>query len=141
MSENDKYLIYEINENLQYVFKTSKQKHLLAKEMKRDGNSYMNAEYCYFDGNFKRVKHFVSLTASVYQPLLCKQVTLATMECKHEDKDNIEIFDEKFLPVGWCTDMASGNFIGLVRIYGEDMLDTVEGCEFHYKDSVNKKAK
>ena len=155
VSENDKYLIYEINENLQYVFKTSKQKLLLAKEMKRDGNSYMNAEYCYFDGNFKRVKHFVSLTASVYHPLLCKQVTLATMECKHEDKDNIEIFwrvlnkaykevnggDEKFLPVGWCTDMASGNFIGLVRIYGEDVLDTVKGCEFHYKDSVNKKAK
>ena len=77
------------------------------------------------------------------------------MECKHEDKDNIVIFwrvlnkaykevnagDEKFLPIGWCTDMASGNFIGLVRIYGEDVLDTVKGCEFHYKDSVNKKAK
>ena len=37
--------------------------------------------------------------------------------------------------------MASGNFIGLVKIYGEDVLETVKGCEFHYKDSVNRKTK
>ena len=41
VSENDKYLIYEINENSQYVFKISRQKLLLAKDMKRDGNSFM----------------------------------------------------------------------------------------------------
>lgn len=38
-------------------------------------------------------------------------------------------------------DMASANFIGLVKIYGEDVLLNVKGCEFHFKDSVNKKAK
>ena len=77
------------------------------------------------------------------------------MQCKQEDKENIEIFwcifnkaskemhgdDEKFFPAGWCTDMASGNFIGLVKIYCEDILGTVKGCEFHFRDSVNRKAK
>ena len=80
VSENDKYLIYEINENSQYVFKTSRQKLLLAKDIKRDGNSFMNAGYYYFDGNFKKVKSFVILTASVYHSLLCKQVVLASLQ-------------------------------------------------------------
>ena len=80
VSENDKYLIYEINENSPYIFKTSRQKLLLAKEIKRDGNSFMNAAYCYFDGNFKKVKSFVTLAASVYHSLLRKQVVLASLQ-------------------------------------------------------------
>ena len=32
----------------------------------KDENSFMSAEYCYFDGNFKKMKSFVTLTASVY---------------------------------------------------------------------------
>ena len=34
--------------------------------MRRDRNSFINAEYCYFDENFKRVKSFVMSTASIY---------------------------------------------------------------------------
>ena len=49
--------------------------------------------------------------------------------------------DEKFFPDGWRTDMASRNFIGLVKIYSEDILETVKGCEFHFRDSVNREAK
>ena len=49
--------------------------------------------------------------------------------------------DEKFFPAGWCNDMASGNFIGWVKIYGEDILETVAGCEFHFRNPVNRKAK
>ena len=30
---------------------------------------------------------------------------------------------------------------GLVKIYGEDILGTVRGCEFHLRDSANRKAK
>ena len=59
------------------------------------------------------------------------------MQCKQEYKENIEIFwrvfnkvykeannevDEKFNPTGRCTDMPSCNFIGLNKIYGEDVL-------------------
>ena len=75
VSENDKYLIYKINENFQYVFKTSRQKLLFAKDMRRDEN----AEYCYFDRNFKKVNSFVTLTASAYHPLLRKQIVLASI--------------------------------------------------------------
>ena len=106
-----------------------------------------------FDGNHKRVKHYVTLTTSAYHPLLCKKVVLVTMQCKQEDKGNIEIFwpvfnkaykeannqvHEKFHPKGWCTDIASYNFIGLVKIYGEDVLQYIKGCELHLRDSVNQ---
>ena len=128
---------------------------LLVKGMRRDGNSFMNAEYYYLNGNFKKVKSFATLTASVYHSLLRKQVVLASMQCNQEGKENIEIFwhilnitykemhgdDEKFFPAGWCTDMPSGNFIGLVKIYDEDILETVKRCEFYFRDSVNRKAK
>ena len=36
--------------------------------------------------------------------------------------------------------MASCNFIGLVKIYGEDYLQYIKGCEFHFRDSVNQQA-
>ena len=64
----------------------------------------------------KRVKHYVTLPAKAYDPLLRKQVVLASMQRKQEDKENIEIFwqvfnkaytdannevDEKFHPTGW----------------------------------------
>ena len=42
--------------------------------------------------SIKRIKQYVTLTASAYQPLLCKHVVLATMQCKEEVKKNIEIF-------------------------------------------------
>ena len=59
------------------------------------------------------------------------------MQCKQEDKEKIEIFwllfneaykekhadDEKLFPAGWCIDMASGNFIGLIKIHDDDILE------------------
>ena len=54
--------------------------------MRRDGKSFMNAEYYYLDENFKKVKSSVTLTANVYHSLLRKQVVLASMQCKQEDK-------------------------------------------------------
>ena len=62
-------------------------------------------------------------------------------------KENIEIFwpvfnkaykevnnqvHKKFHPKGWCTDMASCNFIGLVKIYGEDVLQCIKACELTF---------
>ena len=34
--------------------------------------------------------------------------------------------------------MAGCNFSGLVMIYGEDVLNKVKGCEFHFKKSINR---
>ena len=56
----------------------------------------MHEEYCHFDGNHKRVKAFVTLTAGVYHPLLQKQVILATMNCKHKDSNYVAEFWLKF---------------------------------------------
>ena len=87
--------------------------------------------------------------------LLQKQISLATMQCQHKNKKNIELFwrlfnnayktvndtDERFWPVGWCTDMAHSNFSGLMQIYGEDVLERIKGCEFHFKDSINQQVR
>ena len=94
LAEKDRFLMYEINENSQYVFKTSLEKMKFAKSMHRNNNTYMSSEYCFFDGNHKRVKHYVTLTANAYHPLLCKQVVLATMQCKQEDKKILKYFGE-----------------------------------------------
>ena len=34
--------------------------------------------------------------------------------------------------------MVTANFNGLQRIYGEDVLQKIKGCEFHYRQSVIK---
>ena len=74
------------------------------------------------------------------------QVVLAKFECKHENPENIEVFwrmfdsafkevngiGDRFLPAGFCTDMATANFNGLVKIYEEEILEKVKGCEFHF---------
>lgn len=36
--------------------------------------------------------------------------------------------------------MTSANFNDLAIIYGEDILDTVMGCEFHFKQSFEFKS-
>ena len=86
VDEKGKYLIYKIDENKQFVFKTSRLKMQLAREIQLNGINYINEEFCFFDGNHKRVKSFVTLTTSNYDPLLRKQVVRAILECKHEDR-------------------------------------------------------
>ena len=115
LAEKDRFLMYKINENSQYVFKASLEKMKFRKSMHRNNNTYVSSDQCFFDSNHKSVKHYVTLTVSAYPPLLCKQVVLATMQCKQEDKENIETFwrafnktykgannevDKKFHPTG-----------------------------------------
>ena len=122
--QTDKYLIYKISINEEYIFKTSKQKLLLANDVDSRSSHYLNYEFCYFDGKVGRVKDFITLTASVYHTLLKRQITLATMECKHEDSRHAKLFWNlyndayketnnttlKYEPVGWCSDMAGKIF-------------------------------
>ena len=35
--------------------------------------------------------------------------------------------------------MELANSSGLQMAYGEEVLDKIKGCEFHYKQSVNKR--
>ena len=118
----------------------------IAQEMTVLGDHFFSDEFCFFDGNHKRVRGFVTLTASVYHSLLASQIILATMQCKHEHKKCVDIFwrtfnqaykdvngvDKQFNPIGWCTDMATSNFTGISAVYGEEVLDKMNGCEFHF---------
>ena len=60
-----------------------------AREIQPDGINYVNEEFCFFDGNHKRVKSFVTLASGTYDPLSQEQIALAILECKHEDRENI----------------------------------------------------
>ena len=114
---------------------------------------YLSEEFVFFlYGKADRVTFFHSLSASVYHPLLKRQVSLATLECKHEDSRHVELFwnlfnhcfkeaDKTFLrfnPIGWCTDMAGCNFNGLQQVYGEHILNKIKGGEFHFQESINR---
>ena len=102
--------------------------------------------------SMERCKNFVTLTASVYHPMLQKQLPLATRECKSEDSANIGRFwtnfnktfkgltktDKKFSPARWITDMTTANFNGLQLIYDEEVLHKIKGCEFHFCQSINR---
>ena len=77
---------------------------------------------------------------------------LAVLECAKEDEKNITRFwkefneaykeanktNAKFQPIGWVTNMVLANFSGLQMIYGEEIIDEIKECEFHYKQSVNR---
>ena len=80
----DNLFIYEVNKNDQFVFKTSKTQMNIAKEMIVGDGRLFSDQFCFFDGNDKRVSGYVTLTASMYHTLLQKQVVLASMHCKHE---------------------------------------------------------
>lgn len=70
-------------------------------------------------------------TASVYHPLLRKQVPLAIMEAENEDSANIELFwtlfnealrkvandnpNRKFNSIGWCSDMVCANLARITK--------------------------
>ena len=138
-----------------FVFKTSEDKMKAALNMDRNGEQFLKDEYCFFAGKFKRCQNFVTLTASVYHPLLKRQIPLAVMEAEQESSENIALFwslfneglqkvtgDYKmvFNPQGWCTDMARANMNGLQQVFGEDSLSRIKSCEFHFKDSINKMA-
>ena len=106
--------------------------------------------------NIKRCCDFVTLTASVYHPLLRKQITLAIMEAETGDTENIGLFwtlfnevlqkvsgniKKKFNPLGWCTNMAGANMTGICNVFGDSAKCCIKSCEFHFKDHRNKKAK
>lgn len=74
--KRDPYYVYTINdrrgnpEKPSLVFKSSSLKAQFALKMDQTKNNQLSQEFCFFDGKVKRCKGFVSLTASVYHPLL-----------------------------------------------------------------------
>ena len=76
-----------------FVFKMGAEKARMVINMDRDGEHYLRDEFCFFDGKRKRCRGFVTLTASVYHPLLREQVPLTIMEAT----PNITLFWTLFI--------------------------------------------
>ena len=138
-----------------YVFKTSTEKMKLAVSMDKGKDDFLSQEFCFFDGKHNRCRGFITLTASVYHPLLRKQIPLAILEAERETTQNVELFWKLFNetvsiasngkckffnPIGWCTDMAGANLAGVVNVFGNHAKTQIKSCEFHFKDLRNKKA-
>ena len=153
----DPFYIYKINDTRgnpdrsSFVFKTSTLKAKIAMNMDMDKEHFLAQEFCFFDGKHKRAKGYVTLTASVYHPLLRRQIPLATMEAVSENTENVtlfwELFNEvlekvssgattKFNPIGWCTDMAGSNLSAIRKVFGDGAVNRIKTCEFHFKESV-----
>ena len=60
--------------------------------MDKNGDHFLKEEYCFFDGKCKWCRGFVTLTVSVYHPLLRKQIPLAVMEAVSVGSENIALF-------------------------------------------------
>ena len=158
--KKDPLYVYKINDKRgnpdmpSFVLKTSTTKMTMALHMDKTGDHFLSKEFCFFDRKRKRCKGFVTLTASVYHPLLRKQIPLAIMEAESENTENVELFwrlfnealrkvaasdSFKFNPIGWCCDMAGANLAGISKVFGDDA--DIKSCEFHFKDHRNKQAK
>ena len=151
--KQNELLVYNVDEINGTVFKTSTEKMKIARNMDKDGNHFLNEVFLCFDGKVKRTKNFVSLTVSGNHTLLKKQLTLVTMECLTEDTSNVKIFWElfqqaykkvngegfSFNPSGWSTGMASECVQGIKSVFGREC--NITGCEFHYKQSIEKRMK
>lgn len=121
--------------------------------MDRNGEHFLKEEYCFFDGKFKRCRDFVTLTASVYHPLLNRQIPYAVMETE-ENSENIALFwplfneglrkvsgdnNTVFNLLGWY--MARANMNGLRQVFGDNALSHIKSREFHFKESKNRMAR
>jgi predicted nucleic acid-binding Zn finger protein len=140
-----------------HVFKSSKLKAQFALNMDcATSKNKLSEEFCFFDGKVKRCRGLVSLTASVYHPVLKKLIPLATMECEGENSNTVQLFwecfneilrkesgnnDYQFNPRGWITDMAGSNIEGLKRVFGSDVVGRIKSCEFHFKECRNRQSR
>ena len=108
----------------------------------------------HFDGNEKRVNNMTTLTLSIYHPLIRKQIILATLNCEGENKENAELFwrcweealggkngSTCFNPTGIILDEKGSNWKAVENVYGKELLHRCYSCEFHFKQSVNRRLK
>ncbi|KAK3712983.1 hypothetical protein QZH41_012837 [Actinostola sp. cb2023] len=158
--QKDPYLVYKINDerqngDLTYVFQCSRFQAQLALSMDSSKDGVLHGQYCYADATHKHCPGFKTITTWVYHPLLRKLVKLATMESMKEDTDAMikfwSLFNEilqditgdpqyVFNPTGWVLDEAGAQWNAVRIVFGEQSIPKVIGCEFHYKQSVGRKA-
>ena len=107
--------------------------------------NFVSEILCNFDGKVNRCKRLVTITITVYHPMLCKQVILASMEYESESTETVSQFwslfneilgkatgqlDYKFNPRGWCSDMVGSNLQGLKIVFGKMCYRRLKGANF-----------
>ena len=160
MEETDPYYIYRVNDRKlndhpSYVFKSSRVQATIALSMDQSCNGVLSKEYCFMDIKHSRCIGFKTFSVHVYHPVLRRIVTLATMECEDETTDTLATFwqlfnkvlqevsgnpSKLFNPFGWMADEAGANWAALSRVFGQEDLNRTVGCQFHFKQSVNRHA-
>ena len=78
------------------------------------------------------------------------------MESVSENTENVTLFwglfneviekvsndvKKQFRPIDWCTDMAGSILSALRKVFGEDVVHRIKTCEFHFKQSVNRRCR
>ena len=115
------FLIYKVDENKQIVFRSLVVKMDIAAKMSLSTHFFLRKNFCHFDGKVNRIRCFRTLTGSVYQPLLQKQISLASMDCTFKNTRIGEVFwhlfnqafkeankaNYKYSPQRWVSDIAS----------------------------------
>jgi hypothetical protein len=81
-NKKDAFYVYKINDSRgnsdspTYVFKTSRTKLNISNNMNKDGDHFLNKEFCFFDGKKKHCRNYTTLTESVYHPSITVYHTL-----------------------------------------------------------------
>lgn len=120
--KKDPLYVYKINDKRgkpdmpSFVLKTSTTKMTMALHMDKTGDHFLSKEFFFFNGKRKQCKGFVTLTASVYHPLLWKQIPLAIMEAESENTENVVFGIYLMKPLGkWMLLIALNStlFVGV----------------------------
>ena len=96
--KHDTFYVYKLNlssmnpDKPDYVFKTSTNKVKMLLHMNQGSGHFLEDEHCFFDGKSGKLKHYKTLTLSVYHPWLRKQIPLAIMDCPSENTPNVQLF-------------------------------------------------
>ena len=115
----------------------------------------LQMENAYFDATHTRVHGFKSFTLWLIHGPMQEMICLASMEKKTENSNDIAIFFQlfneilekvsgipnyKFNPRCFLCDEGGVNYKAVKIVCGEDFChDRVRGCQFHFKQQVQKK--
>ena len=90
-------------------------------------------------------------TFCIYRTLIRKQITLATLNCEGENKENAELFwrcweeavggkneSTYFNPTGLILEEKGSNWKAVENVYGKELLHRCYSCEFRFKKCQQK---
>ncbi|ELT89248.1 hypothetical protein CAPTEDRAFT_202617, partial [Capitella teleta] len=159
--QKDPFFIFKINNGLMkngmptYVFKSSRFLAGIMRSLDRhNANSDWQYTYVHVDTKHNRVRNMKTVTMWAEHPKFGSLICLATMDVDRENTESLVAFwtiinemlvkfdgqPEPFNPHGWCVDEHPANWASIRQVFGEAACQRVVGCEFHYRQSLNKHA-